>query len=172
MRIASRIIAALVATVALVGAVGIASPAQAADSTNKNGITTITVYHEAVSPTAVIGSGLGTVRTFFIPIAVNGTAADGQYLAAMLTTVATDMPGNQEVRASDLTFVFGNSNDQLEVGGVGLYPAAGATLAVGTRLIRPVVGGSGKYAGAIGEAISTNLGPNGWTHVFKIRLPK
>lgn len=169
MRIASRIIAALVATVALVG---FSSPAQAADTTDKNGITTVTVYHEAVSPTAVIGSGLGTVRTFFIPIAVNGTAADGQYLAAMLTTVATDMPGNQEVRASDLTFVFGNPNDQLVVGGVGLYPAAGATLAVGTRLIRPVVGGSGKYAGAIGEAVSTNLGANGWTHVFKIRLPK
>ena len=168
MRIATRVLAALIATVALVG---VSVPAHAATAKKGNGITTVTVYHQAVTPTAVIGSGLGTVRTFFIPTAVNGVAADGQYLAATLTTVVEGMPGNQEVRASDLVFVFGDPADQLVVGGVGLYPAAGATIAPGTRIVRPVIGGSGRYAGAVGEAISTNLGANGWTHVFKIRIP-
>ena len=73
MRIATRVIAALIATVALVGA---SVPAQAAPAKKSNGITTVTVYHQAVTPTSVNGTGLGTVRTFFIPTAVNGSGSD------------------------------------------------------------------------------------------------
>ena len=43
----------------------------------------------------------------------------------------------------------------------GTRAASGATLAEGARVIRPVIGGSGKYAGAVGQAISTNLGSKG-----------
>ncbi len=165
MRIAFRAAAVLVTTFALIG---VAVPAQA--QSNK-GITTVTVYHEPVITTSVTGTGLGTVRTFFAPTAVNGKAADGQYLTGTLTTITLGLPGNQEVRASDLIFVFGSIENQLVVGGASLYPAAGATIAVGARVIRPVIGGSGIYAGAAGQAISTNLGVDGWTHVFKIRIP-
>jgi len=165
MRIAFR---ALVAVAAAIALVGVTAPAQA-DSTN--GITTVTVYHQPVTTTSVTGSGLGTVRTFFAPTAVNGKAADGQYLTGTLTTVTQGLPGNQEVRTSNLIFVFGGMENQLVVGGASLYPAAGATLAVGARVIRPVIGGSGIYAGAAGQVISTNLGATGWTHVFKIRIP-
>lgn len=154
--------------IGLLAVVGLAAPAQAA---SKSGITTVTVYHQPVVPTAVIGSGIGTVRYFTLPIAVNGVAANGQYLTGTLTTLDTGVPGGQEIRSSNLTFVFGSSDNQLVVGGIAIYPAAGATLAVGARVIRPVIGGSGIYAGATGQAISTNLGANGWTHVFKIHLP-
>jgi hypothetical protein len=152
----------------LIALVGMAFPAQAA---TKSPVTTVTVYHQPVVPTAVIGSGIGTVRYFTLPIAVNGVAADGQYLTGTLTTLDVGVPGGQEIRASDLNFVFGNSADQLIIGGIAVYPAAGATLAEGARVIRPVIGGSGKYAGAVGQAISTNMGAKGWTHVFKIRIP-
>jgi hypothetical protein len=104
-------------------------------------------------------------------MAVNGVAANGQYLTGTLTTLDIGVPGGQEIRGSNLIFVFGSSNDQLVVGGIAIYPAAGATLADGARVVRPVIGGSGKYAGAAGQAISTNLGAKGWTHVFKIRIP-
>jgi|694.fasta_scaffold150531_3 hypothetical protein len=154
--------------IGLMALVGFAAPAQAAP---KSGITTVTVYHQPVVPTAVTGSGIGTVRYFSIPIAVNGVAADGQYLTGTLTTLDIGVPGGREIRASDLNFVFGSSDDQLVVGGIAIYPAAGATLAEGARVVRPVIGGSGKYAGAAGQAISTNLGAKGWTHVFKIRIP-
>lgn len=167
MRIALRATAALVTVLAVIG---LTAPAQAATS-KKSGITTITVYHQPVTTTSVTGSGLGTVRTFFAPTAVNGKAADGQYLTGTLTTVANGLPGNQEVRASDLIFVFGSIENQLVVGGGAIYPSGSATLAPGTRVIRPVIGGSGIYAGAVGQAISTNLGADGWTHVFKIRIP-
>jgi len=154
--------------IGLVALVGLATPAQAAP---KSGITTVTVYHQPVVPTAVTGSGIGTVRYFSVPTAVNGVAADGQYLTGTLTTLDIGVPGGREIRASDLNFVFGSSDDQLVVGGIAIYPAAGATLAEGARVVRPVIGGSGKYAGAAGQAISTNLGAKGWTHVFKIRIP-
>lgn len=154
--------------IGLVALVGVATPAQAAP---KSGITTVTVYHQPVVPTAVTGSGIGTVRYFSVPMAVNGVAANGQYLTGTLTTLDVGIPGGQEIRSSNLIFVFGSSDDQLVVGGIAIYPAAGATLADGARVVRPVIGGSGKYAGAAGQAISTNLGAKGWTHVFKIRIP-
>ncbi len=165
MRIAFRAAAVLVTTFALIG---VAVPAHA--HSNK-GVTTVTVYHEPVNTTSVTGTGLDTVRTFFAPTAVNGKAANGQYLTGTLTTITLGLPGDQEVRASNLIFVFGSIENQLVVGGASLYPAGGATLAVGAKVIRPVIGGSGIYAGAAGQAISTNLGVDGWTHVFKIRIP-
>lgn len=165
LRTPAAAVAALVLAIAAM--IGLSAPAQAAGS----GTITVSVYHQAVSPTLVTGSGIGTVRYFQAPIAIDNKAADGQYFTGTLTTLATDVQGNQEIRASNLIFVLGNTQDQLVVGGISLYPAAGATLAVGAKVVRPVTGGSGKYAGATGQVISTNLGANGWTHVFKIHLP-
>lgn len=148
-------------------AAALSPAASAADHTQRE---VIRVYHEPVVPTSVSGSGVGEVRTFFIPMAVNGVPGDGQYLSATLTTVATNMPGNQELRASNLAFVFGAEADQILVGGVSLYPPAGATLAPGEKTVRPVLGGSGKYDGARGQLISRNYGPKGWTHTFRINV--
>jgi hypothetical protein len=144
----------------------VATPSHAADRSTQ----TIRIYHEAVSPISVVGSGVGTVRTFFIPMAVNGVAANDQYLAGTLTTFAEDVTGGLELRGSNLTFVFGDEADQLVIGGISLYPPATATLAAGTRTVRPILGGSGRYFGARGQVVSTNLGANGWTHILRIRL--
>lgn len=154
-----------VLSVAVVALVGVGAPSQAAD----HQVQTIRVYHEAVSPISVSGSGVGTVRSFFIPIAVNDVAADRQYLAGTLTTLAENVTDGLELRGSNLTFVFGAEADQIVVGGISLYPPANATLAPGARTVRPVLGGSGTYRGARGQVVSTNLGPQGWTHVFRIR---
>jgi len=156
---------------ALVGALALAGwpSAHASEDTAKQ---TVRVYHEAVLPTAISGSGVGAIRTFFIPMAVDGVAADGQYLTGTLTTLVERLPSGQELRATNLTFVFGAEPDQLVVGGISEYPIAGATLAPGQRTVRPVLGGSGKYAHASGDVVSTNLGSDGWTHVFRLMLPK
>ncbi|HEV8023821.1 MAG TPA: hypothetical protein VIG24_05810 [Acidimicrobiia bacterium] len=145
------------------------TPAQAAKHETTQ---TVRVYHEAVQPTAISGSGIGAVRTFFIPMAVDGVPADGQYLTGTLTTLVEQLPNGQQLRASNLVFVFGTEVDQLVVGGISQYPVAGATLAPGQRTIRPVLGGSGRYANASGDVVSTNLGADGWTHVFRITVPK
>lgn len=132
----------------------------------------VRVYHQAVQPIATSGSGVGTVRTFFIPMAVDGKAADGYYLTGTLTTLATDMADGYEIRASNLIYVFGNEADQLVVGGISLYPPSDATLPPGSRTVRPVVGGSGRYDGATGQVISRNYGADGWTHTFRIVVPE
>ena len=149
-----------------VGFIATSTQAQAASERE-----VVRVYHQAVTPIATSGSGIGMVRTFFIPMAVDGKAADGQYLSGTLTTLAENVSDGQELRASNLTFVFGDEADQLVVGGVSLYPPAGATLAPGTKTVRPVLGGSGKYDGARGQAVSRNYGAQGWTHTFRIVLP-
>lgn len=162
----TRVILATIMSLGLLGAVAV-SPVSAAEKP-----ITVRVYHQAVNPIAVSGSGIGTVRTFFIPIAVNGRSANDQYLAGTLTTLDTAMPGGEELRTSNLTYVFGAEKDQMVVGGISLYPPAGATLAEGQTTIRPVIGGSGKYSGARGQVVSTNMGANGWTHVFRVWLGK
>ena len=141
--------------------------AHAADRTRTE---VVRIYHEAVSPTNVTGTGIGTVRTFFIPMAVNGKPADDQYLVGTLTTLTDVMPNGNELRASNLTFVIGSEDDQIVLGGVSYYPPAGATLAPGTKTVRPVLGGSGKYEGARGQATSVNLGASGWTHTLRLTL--
>ncbi len=158
-----RILAAAVVVASLFATTG---TAQAATDVRR-----VTVYHQAVDPIAVTGSGIGTVRTFLAPIAVDGAARDGQYFTGTLTTLATGLPGDQELRASNLVFVIGDEANQLVIGGISLYPAAGATIAAGTRTTRPVIGGSGTFAGATGEVVTTNLGADGWTHVFLIQQP-
>lgn len=142
------------------------TPAQATSQQER-----VRVYHQAVTPIATTGSGIGMVRTFFIPMAVDGKAANGQYLTGTLTTLAENVTDGQELRASNLTFVFGDEADQLVVGGISLYPPAGATLAPGTKTVRPVLGGSGRYDGARGQVVSRNYGAQGWTHIFRIVLP-
>lgn len=167
MKIPRIVVASLMALgLSVASSVAFASASQAEDSN----VSIIRVYHAAVAPTSITGSGIGTVRTFFIPIAVDGVAADGQYLVGTLTTLAEGVSDGQELRGSNLTFVVGDEANQLVVGGVSLYPPAGATLAPGQRTIRPILGGSGTYDGARGQIISTNLGPDGWTHVLRIRL--
>lgn len=145
----------------------VGSPAQAAPESKP---ITVRVYHQAIAPVAVLVTPAATVRTFFGPIAVDGKAADGQYITGTLTTLVGGMPDGLELRASNLVFVFGSEANQMVVGGISLYPPTGATLAPGQRTVRPVLGGSGTYDGASGQVVSTNLGADGWTHVFRITL--
>lgn len=160
-----RSITAIVLVIAVPLLVSSAPPASARGTKE----TIVTVYHQPVTPILVQGSGLGAVRTFFAPIAVNGKPGDGYYFVGTLTTVTVGFgPDNEEIRQSNLDFVFGSEANQIVLGGISLYPAAGATLPPGTQTIRPILGGSGTYAGARGYALSTNLGANGWTHVFHL----
>lgn len=153
---------------ATVIALGVSLVGVAPASAAKAKTTVITVAHAPVTPTSVSGSGLGTVRTYYVPITVVGTTPQTGYMSGTLTTIATGQPNNQELRASNLTFVVGSEPNQLVVGGLSLYPADGATLAVTQSTIRPIIGGSGIYRGARGQVESTNLGDQGWRHVFRI----
>jgi hypothetical protein len=131
----------------------------------------VTVTHAAVTATLVDGGpsgpSAGDVRYFSIE-----TAADGGTgrLEAVLSTTAEDVPeAGAEVRIGDLVFTFGDGTDQVTVLGASVYPAAGSTLAIGASTIRPVVGGSGAYAGVTGWCESFHEADGTWRHVLHLR---
>ena len=159
-----RIVPIVLALAALV--VGSVPPA--ASAAPDQGKRTVTITHAPVSPILVQGSGIGAVRTFFVATEVDGKSDPGNYLTGTLTTVAVDGNASTELRSSNLIFTSGRQANQLVVGGISTYPAAGATLAVGQRTIRPIVGGSGMYNGARGYVVSRNLGDRGWVHTFHL----
>ncbi|MDI1289420.1 MAG: hypothetical protein PSX37_05645 [bacterium] len=132
----------------------------------------VVITHVPLTPTAVLGSGLGTVRTFYVPARVDGKSSSGSYLTGTLTTIAVGLDNNRELRSANLVVVVGSEENQLVIGGLSAYPADGSTIAPGQRTTRPVIGGSGVYDGASGSVTSTNLGERGWRHVFRITITK
>jgi hypothetical protein len=132
---------------------------------------TITITHGAVTPVAVIpgpGNGaVGTVRLFHTATQLEGGGAGT--LEATMTTTAVDAPtAGTETRVTMLNFTFGNGTDQLIIEGTATHPSAGSTISVSDTAVRPVIGGSGAYAGARGSAESTHLADGTWKHVFHL----
>jgi hypothetical protein len=52
------------------------------------------------------------------------------------------------------------------VGGAAEYPLDGATLPLPSTTVRPLLGGSGRYAGARGEVVTVHAADDTWTHTF------
>jgi hypothetical protein len=137
------------------------------------GARTITVTHGPVTlvyaDVGDPGPSIGDTRGTEIATKVEGTDVVGR-LDAILTTTAIDSPSaGVEVRIGHLVFSFGKEEDQIVVDGTSLYPSASATIAVGATTIRPIVGGSGIYAGARGFAESTHLEDGTWRHVLHLQ---
>lgn len=163
------VIRPLVAALAVLLGLSLVGTPPAAAKDARGTRTVVTITHAPVTPTAVIGSGLGTVRTYYVPTTVVGRRAPSSgYLAGTLTTIVTGLPDSTELRASNLVFVVGSEPNQLVVGGLSVYSTDLSTLAAGATTIRPIIGGSGIYSGARGQVESTNLGDQGWRHVFRI----
>ena len=117
------------------------------------GAMSYTVTHDAVTITlanpASDGHQLGDLRVTTVPV----TGEDGQAgrLDSTLTTVGIDTPNaGDEIRISVLVFSFNDNADQIVIQGTAYYPKAGGTIAAATTIERPIVGGSGTFAGAPG----------------------
>jgi len=126
------------------------------------------------------GHQLGDLRTLeALPVADAEGAVIGRIDAWWVTT-SVDFPGpGDEVRMGVLNFVFDDgehgggvgSADQVVVSGSGFYPGKESTIALGAILDRPIVGGSGVYAGATGWAESEHLADGRWLHTLHLILP-
>jgi quercetin dioxygenase-like cupin family protein len=140
-------------------------------------IVTWTVTHGPISATLVTpgsdGHQVGDVRAFSFPVEVDRRLATG-WLDATLTTTAIDVPAaGDEIRLSLLVFSFGEDRaSQVVVEGSSVYPAAGATIGAGTSTVRPVTGGSGRFAGATGWAQSSHLDDGTWRHELHLLVPR
>jgi hypothetical protein len=114
------------------------------------------------------GHQLGDVRVISKPV-LNASGKVIGRLDATLITTGVDAPNKgDEVRISELVFTL-NDGSMIIIGGAGHYPAQGPTLIRGSKLVRPIKGGSGRYAGARGWAESKYQQTGGWVHEFYIR---
>jgi quercetin dioxygenase-like cupin family protein len=127
------------------------------------------ISHGPVATTLVTagsdGHQLGDVRVVSIEL---DEPPAGRIDATLITTaIDTPNPGD-EIRISELVFVLGESGDQIVVGGSALYPAAGSTIEIDSSTIRPILGGSGSFAGARGWVETGHLADDSWTHAFHL----
>src|SRR5437588_9820902 len=124
----------------------------------------IAVAHGAVNATnaqyvdaAPAGPSVGDVRTYYLPLTKPGGIAQIGYFTGTLTTVAENRPApGMELRTSNLLFVIGAIANQIVVGGVAGYSQVAPTVATKSVVVRPVIGGAGKYAGAHGWCVTAH----------------
>ncbi len=139
--------------------------------------TTLKVAHGSVSaqlvPVTPGTPSAGDLRTYYADLTKPGTDKRIGFLTgSLLTTTVGEPSAGKEYRAADLVFTIGKSADQLVVGGVAVYEQTAPTVARRTSVVRPVVGGSGEYAGAHGWCKSIHLKDGTWRHVFHFRTIK
>jgi Dirigent-like protein len=66
-----------------------------------------------------------------------------------------------------LTYQFGDGSE-IVIGGLAAYPLTGKNLVKGQTFVRPVLGGTGRFAGASGVLYSRRLSGNRYDQVFKL----
>lgn len=133
----------------------------------------ITVYHATVAMTTIpVNRGgpasLGDLRVANAILTDRSGLRIGELHGTLITT-AIDTPGpGDEIRQSNLVFQVGRPQDQIVVGGESAYPASSSTIATATTIVRPILGGSGRYAGARGTARTDHFDDGTWRHVFRL----
>lgn len=137
----------------------------------------IRVAHPAITATVIdvgpTGSSPGDLRTYWTKLTKPGRSPRIGFMSGSLLTTAVNRPRvGYELRTAALVFTIGAAANQLEVGGIAPYRQQAATLAEDESVIRPVVGGSGRYAGATGWCRSTHKVDGTWRHTFHIWLPE
>jgi len=80
-----------------------------------------------------------------------------------LIKLATDANPDLEKRGTLLFFTFGGGQDQIVVFGITNYSPTAGEFAAGQAVVRPVLGGIGKYMGTRGQVTSTS-----YTQVFTL----
>ncbi len=150
-------IAALIATMA------------ACSGGTASGARTVTITHGAVTPSGTVAGaadGVGTVRLFHLVATVQGGATGT--VDAMMTTLSVDQGAGTETRLGTFVFMFSGGADELILEGTTVYPTGSSTFKAASTVVRPVIGGSGAYAGARGWAESSGNADGTWAHVFHL----
>jgi hypothetical protein len=160
------IAAAALSASALIAACG-------AHSTNPSN-ETFTVYEDA--PKMILldlgapGNSLGDVYHFSAPLhSERGGPVTGEVIGSKtLVRVATDANPNLERRATLLFFTFADGKDQIIAFGAADYSPSAPEFDAGQPVVRPVLGGTGKYMGARGQVTSTRNADGSYTQVFTL----
>ena len=144
-----------------------------AHSTNPSN-ETFTVYQDAPKMSLLDlgapGNSLGDVYHFSAPLhSERGGPVTGEVIGSKtLVKVATDANPNMERRATLLFFTFADGKDQIIAFGAADYSASAPEFDAGQPVVRPVLGGTGKYMGARGQVTSTRNADGSYTQVFTL----
>jgi hypothetical protein len=112
-----------------------------------------------------LGKSPGDVYVFDATV----VTANGRTEIGRLRGTQTDIKlehGVETVQGT-LTFELGTGNE-IVVGGLADYPLSGTGLIKGKKFVRPVLGGTGKYAGAKGTLTSVQLSGGRYDQVFRL----
>lgn len=141
----------------------------------------VTLAHAAI-PAQYVDNGLpgpsaGDLRTYWIALTKPGRDTPiGTMTGSLLTTVVDQPAPGMELRTANLVFSVATAahpertRNQIVLGGVAAYPQQAPTIPTDTVTIRPVLGGTGKYAGATGWCRSIHYANGSWKHQFHLRL--
>ena len=85
-----------------------------------------------------------------------------------LLKLASDANPNLERRATLMFFTFAERSDQIIAFGAADYTPSAPEFGAGQKVVRPVLGGTGKYIGARGQVTSTRNADGSYTQVFTL----
>jgi hypothetical protein len=135
---------------------------------------TLTVYEDAPKMSQLDlgapGNGLGDVYHFSAPLhSKPGGPVTGEVIGSKtLVKVPTDADPNLERRATLMFFTFADRKDQIIAFGVADYSPNVPEFEAGQPVVRPILGGTGKYMGARGQVTSTRNADGSYTQVFTL----
>jgi len=135
---------------------------------------TFTVYEDAPKMSLLDlgapGNSLGDVYHFSAPLhSERGGPVTGELIGSKtLVKMASDANPNLERRATLMFFTFADGNDQIIALGAADYTPSAPEFGAGQPVVRPVLGGTGKYIGARGQVTSTRNSDGSYTQVFTL----
>ena len=135
---------------------------------------TFTVYEDAPKMSLLDlgapGNSLGDVYHFSAPLhSERGGPVTGELIGSKtLVKMPSDASPNLERRATLMFFTFADGNDQIIALGAADYTPSAPEFGAGQPVVRPVLGGTGKYMGARGQVTSTRNADGSYTQVFTL----
>jgi hypothetical protein len=144
-----------------------------AHSTNQS-TKTLTIYQDAPKMSLLDlgapGNSLGDVYHFSAALhSERGGPVTGEVIGSKtLVKLPTDANPNQERRATLMFFTFADGKDQIIAFGAADYSPSTPEFDADKPVVRPVLGGTGKYMGARGQVTSTRNSDGSYTQVFTL----
>jgi len=135
---------------------------------------TFTLYQDAPKMSLLDlgapGNSLGDVYNFSAPLhSERGGPVTGEAIGSKtLLKLASDANPNLERRATLMFFTFAEGSDQIIAFGAADYTPSAPEFGAGQKVVRPVLGGTGKYIGARGQVTSTRNADGSYTQVFTL----
>src|SRR5215475_3025917 len=144
-----------------------------AHSTNQS-TETFTVYEDppkmSLLDLGAPGNSLGDVYHFSAALhSERGGPVTGELIGSKtLVKMPSDANPNLERRATLMFFTFADGNDQIIALGAADYTPSAPEFGAGQPVVRPVLGGTGKYMAARGQVTSTRFADGSYTQVFTL----